>query len=417
MRAALLPPPLDRDETYSASTRYAARSRRSSAAGAHGGAAPADGHAIGHRREPRRPRDAARAPRAPRPLRRRSSSSRAASSAARSTRQERGFRASRASRASSAGVRRRRPATPTRSRSRSRAAPARRTSTTTAPSAARWPARATPSAASSTATPTTGSRGATRSSRTSPSCSSAVGVRRGASRARGGGVIAYGHYGRPLLAFPSRAGPALAVRGARDGRRGRRPDRRRPRQALLRRQLRLVAAGTTRRLPLEERARRHGALRGLDPRARRAVDPRRLRRRRRADRDRAAASAPTTPPTSRSSAPTCSRSRSARAASTTSRSSAGATAATRLLQQPGGLRRAPRRRPPRLAARAGRPRCSSCGQGQWEDTTGALERRTGSPRCSGRRASAHELDLWGHDVPHDWPAWRAQLAHHLPRFC
>jgi esterase/lipase superfamily enzyme len=29
----------------------------------------------------------------------------------------------------------------------------------------------------------------------------------------------------------------------------------------------------------------------------------------------------------------------------------------------------------------------------------------------------HELDLWGHDVPHDWPSWRAQLAHHLPRFC
>jgi esterase/lipase superfamily enzyme len=29
----------------------------------------------------------------------------------------------------------------------------------------------------------------------------------------------------------------------------------------------------------------------------------------------------------------------------------------------------------------------------------------------------HELDLWGHDVPHDWPSWRAQLAHHLPRCC
>ena len=29
----------------------------------------------------------------------------------------------------------------------------------------------------------------------------------------------------------------------------------------------------------------------------------------------------------------------------------------------------------------------------------------------------HELDLWGYDVPHDWPSWRAQLAYHLPRFC
>jgi len=28
-----------------------------------------------------------------------------------------------------------------------------------------------------------------------------------------------------------------------------------------------------------------------------------------------------------------------------------------------------------------------------------------------------ELDLWGHDVPHDWPSWRAELAHHMPRFC
>jgi hypothetical protein len=29
----------------------------------------------------------------------------------------------------------------------------------------------------------------------------------------------------------------------------------------------------------------------------------------------------------------------------------------------------------------------------------------------------HELDLWGHDVPRDWPSWRAQVARHLPRFC
>jgi len=28
----------------------------------------------------------------------------------------------------------------------------------------------------------------------------------------------------------------------------------------------------------------------------------------------------------------------------------------------------------------------------------------------------HELDVWGEDAPHDWPAWRAQLAKHLPRF-
>ena len=58
-----------------------------------------------------------------------------------------------------------------------------------------------------------------------------------------------------------------------------------------------------------------------------------------------------------------------------------------------------------------------CGQGKWEDTTGALE---SSRRLAGLLAEKripHELDLRGHDVPHDWPSWRAQLAHHLPRFC
>lgn len=57
------------------------------------------------------------------------------------------------------------------------------------------------------------------------------------------------------------------------------------------------------------------------------------------------------------------------------------------------------------------------GQGQWEDTTGALEstrRLAGLLWDKGLRC---ELDVWGYDVPHDWPSWRAQLAHHLPRFC
>ena len=34
-----------------------------------------------------------------------------------------------------------------------------------------------------------------------------------------------------------------------------------------------------------------------------------------------------------------------------------------------------------------------------------------------RRILQHLADLWGYDVPHDWPSWQAQLAHHLPRFC
>jgi hypothetical protein len=62
-----------------------------------------------------------------------------------------------------------------------------------------------------------------------------------------------------------------------------------------------------------------------------------------------------------------------------------------------------------------RPLLLVCGQGQWEDTTAPSSRRSGSRGSSARR-DPHELDLWGHDVPHDWPSWRAHIAHHLPRF-
>ena len=57
-----------------------------------------------------------------------------------------------------------------------------------------------------------------------------------------------------------------------------------------------------------------------------------------------------------------------------------------------------------------------CGQGQWEDTTGSLESTKRFAALLAERSIQHELDLWGYDVPHDWPSWRAQLAHHLPRF-
>jgi esterase/lipase superfamily enzyme len=58
-----------------------------------------------------------------------------------------------------------------------------------------------------------------------------------------------------------------------------------------------------------------------------------------------------------------------------------------------------------------------CGQGQWEDTTGALESTKRFAGLLSEKGIPNELDLWGYDVPHDWPSWRAQLAHHLPRFC
>jgi esterase/lipase superfamily enzyme len=57
-----------------------------------------------------------------------------------------------------------------------------------------------------------------------------------------------------------------------------------------------------------------------------------------------------------------------------------------------------------------------CGQGQWEDTTGALESTKAFASLLAAKAIPHELDLWGQDVPHDWPSWRAQIAHHLSRF-
>ena len=58
-----------------------------------------------------------------------------------------------------------------------------------------------------------------------------------------------------------------------------------------------------------------------------------------------------------------------------------------------------------------------CGQGQWEDTTGALDATRRFAVLLQSKGIRCELDLWGHDVPHDWPSWRAQLAYHLPRFC
>jgi len=57
-----------------------------------------------------------------------------------------------------------------------------------------------------------------------------------------------------------------------------------------------------------------------------------------------------------------------------------------------------------------------CGRGQWEDTTGALASTTRFGGLLAEKGIPHEVDLWGHDVPHDWPSWRAQIAHHLPRF-
>jgi esterase/lipase superfamily enzyme len=58
------------------------------------------------------------------------------------------------------------------------------------------------------------------------------------------------------------------------------------------------------------------------------------------------------------------------------------------------------------------------GQGAWEvDPTGALPSTRAFGKLLEEKGIRHELDVWGFDVPHDWPSWRAQLRHHLPRFC
>ncbi|GAB2476874.1 esterase family protein [Jatrophihabitans fulvus] len=58
------------------------------------------------------------------------------------------------------------------------------------------------------------------------------------------------------------------------------------------------------------------------------------------------------------------------------------------------------------------------GRGAWEvSPTQALPSTRAFADVLGRQEIRHELDVWGHDVPHDWPSWQRQLAHHLPRFC
>lgn len=58
------------------------------------------------------------------------------------------------------------------------------------------------------------------------------------------------------------------------------------------------------------------------------------------------------------------------------------------------------------------------GEGPWEThPTGSLPSARRMAGLLGEREISHELDVWGHDSAHDWPWWQRQLAHHLPRFC
>lgn len=58
------------------------------------------------------------------------------------------------------------------------------------------------------------------------------------------------------------------------------------------------------------------------------------------------------------------------------------------------------------------------GQGAFEvQPTQSLPGAQRLARLLADKAIPHELDLWGYDSAHDWPWWRKQLAHRLPRFC
>ncbi|GAA5141135.1 esterase family protein [Nocardioides marinquilinus] len=58
------------------------------------------------------------------------------------------------------------------------------------------------------------------------------------------------------------------------------------------------------------------------------------------------------------------------------------------------------------------------GEGAWEThPTRSLPSTRHLAAALAERGISHDLDVWGHDSAHDWDWWQRQLAHHLPRFC
>lgn len=54
------------------------------------------------------------------------------------------------------------------------------------------------------------------------------------------------------------------------------------------------------------------------------------------------------------------------------------------------------------------------GSGQWEDTTGALGSTHVMADALRDKGIPHDLFVWGNEWPHDWPSWRAQAGVYLP---
>ena len=154
-------------------------------------------------------------------------------------------------------------------------------------------------------------------------------------------------------------------------------------------------------------------LRAVDPRRGRPVDRRGLRRRAARSSRSAAASAPTTRRTSR-----CKHADVFPLAmcfsgnyDPTAWHALGRARRRHLLQQPDGLRRA-------TCTATTSTGCGSrvslllvVGQGAWEvDPTGALPSTREFADRLADKGIRHELDVWGYDVPHDWPSWQAPAA-------
>lgn len=58
------------------------------------------------------------------------------------------------------------------------------------------------------------------------------------------------------------------------------------------------------------------------------------------------------------------------------------------------------------------------GRGAFEThPTQALPSTQQMGRLLADKGIRHELDVWGEDSPHDWSSWARQLRTHLPRFC
>lgn len=53
------------------------------------------------------------------------------------------------------------------------------------------------------------------------------------------------------------------------------------------------------------------------------------------------------------------------------------------------------------------------GQGAWEGN--CIEQTQRISAILHEKGIPHQLDLWGHDTPHDWPSWRRMAAHYIPQ--